>query len=213
MATQQRYECLLQRRNFVFETVFSSQEKLEFLYKAKQAGFFIRLLSHLPAPNHQDGESLYRELSDDRGRCDERVYLQQIWRCHRFQSGRHGTVVQVGYKRQPADWSICWQHFSRVGAPPLRIPSTASRTSKNLLNFLNTYWHPTLILYKLLILSILSLCYILYTGTLTDTILTRIAYLLSLNAILLATILPLLHDYCFEYTFLLLYLLPTSTHS
>ena len=109
--------------------------------------------------------------------------------------------------------SICWQHFSRVGAPPLRIPSTASRTSKNLINFLNTYWHPTLILYKLLILSMLYLCYILYTDTLTDTILTRIAYLLSLNAILLATILPLLHDYCFEYTFLLLYLLPTSTHS
>ena len=24
MATQQRYECLLQRRNFVFETIFSS---------------------------------------------------------------------------------------------------------------------------------------------------------------------------------------------
>ena len=43
MATQQRYECLQQRRNFVFETVFSSQEKLEFLYKAKQTGFFIRL--------------------------------------------------------------------------------------------------------------------------------------------------------------------------
>ena len=43
MATQQRYKCLQQRRNFVFETVFSSQEKLELLYKAKQAGFFIRL--------------------------------------------------------------------------------------------------------------------------------------------------------------------------
>lgn len=43
MATQQRYECLQQGRDFVFETVFSSQEKLEFLYKAKQTGFFIRL--------------------------------------------------------------------------------------------------------------------------------------------------------------------------
>lgn len=43
MATQQRYKCLQHGRDFVFETVFSSQEKLEFLYKAKQAGFFIRL--------------------------------------------------------------------------------------------------------------------------------------------------------------------------
>lgn len=43
MATRHRYECLEQGRNFVFETVFSSQEKLEFLYKVKQAGFFIRL--------------------------------------------------------------------------------------------------------------------------------------------------------------------------
>lgn len=43
MATQQRYECLLQGRDFVFETVFSSAEKLEFLQKAKSAGFFIQL--------------------------------------------------------------------------------------------------------------------------------------------------------------------------
>jgi predicted ABC-type ATPase len=43
MATQQRYECLQQGRDFVFETVFSSAEKLEFLQKAKSAGFFIRL--------------------------------------------------------------------------------------------------------------------------------------------------------------------------
>lgn len=41
-ATQLRYECLSQGRNFVFETVFSSNEKLEFLHKAKTAGFFIR---------------------------------------------------------------------------------------------------------------------------------------------------------------------------
>ena len=42
-ATQLRYECLEQNRDFVFETVFSSAEKLEFLQKAKEAGFFIRL--------------------------------------------------------------------------------------------------------------------------------------------------------------------------
>ena len=41
-ATQMRYECLVQGRDFVFETVFSSPEKLEFLKKAKEAGFFIR---------------------------------------------------------------------------------------------------------------------------------------------------------------------------
>ena len=41
-ATQMRYECLEQGRDFVFETVFSSPEKLEFLKKAKEVGFFIR---------------------------------------------------------------------------------------------------------------------------------------------------------------------------
>ena len=41
-ATQMRYECLEQGRDFVIETVFSSPEKLEFLKKAKEAGFFIR---------------------------------------------------------------------------------------------------------------------------------------------------------------------------
>ena len=42
LATQQRYNCLNERINFVFETVFSSQEKLDFLHRAKEAGFFIR---------------------------------------------------------------------------------------------------------------------------------------------------------------------------
>ena len=42
-ATKLRYECLEQKRDFVFETVFSSAEKLEFLCKAKEEGFFIRL--------------------------------------------------------------------------------------------------------------------------------------------------------------------------
>lgn len=42
-ATKLRYECLEQGRDFVFETVFSSDEKLEFLHRAKEAGFFIRL--------------------------------------------------------------------------------------------------------------------------------------------------------------------------
>lgn len=41
-ATRLRYKCLEQKCDFVFETVFSSQEKLEFLQKAREAGFFIR---------------------------------------------------------------------------------------------------------------------------------------------------------------------------
>ena len=43
LATRQRYDCLEQGKDFVFETVLSSTEKLDFLKKAKQAGFFIRL--------------------------------------------------------------------------------------------------------------------------------------------------------------------------
>lgn len=42
-ATQLRYDCLAKRRDFVFETVFSSDEKLEFVKKAKENGFFVRL--------------------------------------------------------------------------------------------------------------------------------------------------------------------------
>lgn len=42
-ATKLRYKCLHEKSDFVFETVFSSEEKLEFVKKAKEAGFFIRL--------------------------------------------------------------------------------------------------------------------------------------------------------------------------
>ncbi|MCQ2264472.1 MAG: zeta toxin family protein [Bacteroidales bacterium] len=41
-ATELRYKCLSERRDFVFETVFSSDEKLDFLKNAHQKGFFIR---------------------------------------------------------------------------------------------------------------------------------------------------------------------------
>lgn len=43
LATDMRYKCLDKRKNFVFETVFSSDEKIEFIRKAKEADFFIRL--------------------------------------------------------------------------------------------------------------------------------------------------------------------------
>lgn len=42
LATEKRYECLNNKQDFVFETVFSSDEKLEFVRKAKAEGFFIR---------------------------------------------------------------------------------------------------------------------------------------------------------------------------
>ena len=41
-ATRLRYDCLERKVRFVFETVFSSKEKLEFLQKAHAEGFFIR---------------------------------------------------------------------------------------------------------------------------------------------------------------------------
>ncbi len=38
-----REKCLREGMSFVFETVFSAQDKIEFLIRAKEAGFFIRL--------------------------------------------------------------------------------------------------------------------------------------------------------------------------
>ena len=38
-----REECLKNGTSFVFETVFSAKDKIDFLFRAKEAGFFIRL--------------------------------------------------------------------------------------------------------------------------------------------------------------------------
>lgn len=38
-----REQCLQERRSFVFETVFSAKDKIDFILRAKAAGFFIRL--------------------------------------------------------------------------------------------------------------------------------------------------------------------------
>ena len=38
-----REECLKLKKSFVFETVFSAQDKIDFVIRAKQAGFFIRI--------------------------------------------------------------------------------------------------------------------------------------------------------------------------
>ncbi len=38
-----REQCLDEKRSMAFETVFSTQEKLDFIQRAKKAGFFIRL--------------------------------------------------------------------------------------------------------------------------------------------------------------------------
>lgn len=36
-----REKCLAEKKSFVFETVFSAQDKIDFVIRAKQAGFFI----------------------------------------------------------------------------------------------------------------------------------------------------------------------------
>jgi predicted ABC-type ATPase len=42
-ASNLRDKCIDDKQSLIFETVFSSQEKIDFLIKAKEAGFFIRL--------------------------------------------------------------------------------------------------------------------------------------------------------------------------
>lgn len=42
-ATRLRYECLEKHQDFVFETVLSSSEKVEFIKEAHNKGFFIRI--------------------------------------------------------------------------------------------------------------------------------------------------------------------------
>jgi predicted ABC-type ATPase len=41
-ATELRYQCLEKNESLIFETVFSSDEKIDFIIKAKEAGYFIR---------------------------------------------------------------------------------------------------------------------------------------------------------------------------
>lgn len=41
--TELREKCLAEKRSFVFETVFSAQDKIDFVLRAKKAGFFIRI--------------------------------------------------------------------------------------------------------------------------------------------------------------------------
>ena len=43
LATERRENCLKQQQNFIFETVFSAPDKVDFLKRAQEAGFFIRL--------------------------------------------------------------------------------------------------------------------------------------------------------------------------
>lgn len=45
-----REKCLKDKRSFVFETVFSAQDKIDFILRAKDAGFFIRFF--FIATNH-----------------------------------------------------------------------------------------------------------------------------------------------------------------
>ena len=41
--SQLREKCLAEKKSFVFETVFSAQDKIDFVLRAKEAGFFIRI--------------------------------------------------------------------------------------------------------------------------------------------------------------------------
>jgi predicted ABC-type ATPase len=43
LATDKRLHCIENNESLIFETVLSSQEKIDFLIKAKQSGYFIRL--------------------------------------------------------------------------------------------------------------------------------------------------------------------------
>ena len=47
---QQREECLCKGQSLIFETVLSSEGKVDFIHRAKQAGYFIRLF--FVATNH-----------------------------------------------------------------------------------------------------------------------------------------------------------------
>ena len=40
---QWREQCLVDKQSFVFETVMSAEDKIDFIIRAKEAGFFIRL--------------------------------------------------------------------------------------------------------------------------------------------------------------------------
>ena len=42
LAAERREECILKKQSFIFETVFSAPDKIEFIKKAKDNGFFIR---------------------------------------------------------------------------------------------------------------------------------------------------------------------------
>ncbi len=43
IATKKRLQCLKNKQSLIFETVFSSLEKIDFLLKTKELGYFIRL--------------------------------------------------------------------------------------------------------------------------------------------------------------------------
>ncbi len=43
LAEQRREQCLISKRSLAFETVFSAPDKVDFLYRAHQQGYFIRV--------------------------------------------------------------------------------------------------------------------------------------------------------------------------
>ena len=65
LATKMRYECLRKRQDFVFETVFSSDEKLAFVEEAKKAG--IPVLAHCEDKNMVGHGEIGRASCRERG--------------------------------------------------------------------------------------------------------------------------------------------------
>jgi predicted ABC-type ATPase len=43
LSTKMREDCITNQKSLIFETVFSSQDKIDYIIKAKKAGYFIRV--------------------------------------------------------------------------------------------------------------------------------------------------------------------------
>lgn len=67
LATQRREQCLAEGKSLAFETVFSAPDKVEFLYRAHQQGYFIRVffVATSDSENYQPLFSFYCPMCGD----------------------------------------------------------------------------------------------------------------------------------------------------
>ena len=100
-----REACLRNKESFVFETVFSAEDKIDFLIRAKDAGFFIRVFfistSHPSAPqstttakvknNSHSGISDLSQITNKQIQSNELSYLCGI--IFLVQSGSSSTYI------------------------------------------------------------------------------------------------------------------------